>query len=401
MILMVKKYNGLYIAGSEKDAGKTTLSIGIMSYLKPRLEKVAFLKPLGQKAMMVDQKSVGQDSFLMERIFALNQPDDIISPFVADSGMSYEFIFSGKTSRIKKRIFSAYSVLSAENKFVIVEGTGHPGVGSVFGLSNADVAAYFGIPALIVLPGGIGRTIDRFSLCSAIFRMAGVKIIGVVINKIIPSKMEKVRSALGEYFRKNGVPVFGYMPHTDFLSKPLFSVWARKLGAVSLAETGSVSSHIDNPVFGFGTSDSILEYLEGKENTILILASERVEVMDAILSRKISGSMLKGLKSVVLCGESCLPNHITNGAKELGIGLFHTTERPESALELLSRMTVKVEPGEKEKISRIAKMVKKHVDIEAILSELEKGLKIENSGIRTIGKILARPVGFFRKLFGD
>ena len=209
MILMIKKYNGLYIAGSEKDAGKTTLSIGIMSYLKPRLEKVAFLKPLGQKAMMVDQKSVGQDSFLMERTFALNQPDDIISPFVADSGMSYEFIFSGKTSRIKKRISSAYSVLSAENKFVIVEGTGHPGVGSVFGLSNADVAAYFGIPALIVLPGGIGRTIDRFALCSAIFRMAGVKIIGVVINKIIPSKMEKVRSALGEYFRKNGVPVFG------------------------------------------------------------------------------------------------------------------------------------------------------------------------------------------------
>ena len=51
---------------------------------------------------------------------------------------------------------------------VVYEGTGHPGVGSVVDLSNAEVAKQLESEVILVLEGGIGNTLDRLSLCKAV-----------------------------------------------------------------------------------------------------------------------------------------------------------------------------------------------------------------------------------------
>ncbi len=75
-----------------------------------------------------------------------------------------------------------------EKDFVLCEGSGHAGVGSVFDLSNAQVAKILGAKVIIVTQGGIGKPIDEVSLNQALFEKEGVEIIGVILNKVLGDK---------------------------------------------------------------------------------------------------------------------------------------------------------------------------------------------------------------------
>ncbi len=57
---------GLYIAGSGKDAGKTTLCLGLAGLLGDMVPGgISFYKPMGRKVTEVDGDSVGQDSLFL------------------------------------------------------------------------------------------------------------------------------------------------------------------------------------------------------------------------------------------------------------------------------------------------------------------------------------------------
>ena len=57
------------------------------------------------------------------------------------------------------RIRAAHAAFAGRD-ILVIEGTGHAGVGAVIGLSNAVVAQMLGAPAVIVSEGGVGRPID-------------------------------------------------------------------------------------------------------------------------------------------------------------------------------------------------------------------------------------------------
>ena len=67
---------------------------------------------------------------------------------------------------------------------VLIEGTGHAGVGAVIGLSNARVAEMLEAPVVIVSEGGVGRPIDEIVLNHALFERHRVRVLGAVVNKV-------------------------------------------------------------------------------------------------------------------------------------------------------------------------------------------------------------------------
>ena len=104
------------------------------------------------------------------------------------------------------------------------------------------------IPVLLVLNAGIGSTIDRFTLCSSLFHDRNIPLLGVVINKVLDSKMEKVRKYLDPWFAERGVPVFGYIPYVKSFAKPSIGMLGRELGVETLI---SWKKNKDVPVEGF------------------------------------------------------------------------------------------------------------------------------------------------------
>ena len=93
----------------------------------------------------------------------------------------------------------------AAKRVVVVEGTGQPGVGSVAGVSNADVINMLrglGVPVFVILvtEGGIGSTIDEVWPYLMAMGNMGTRIDGLVINGVIPDKVDKIRHYLETYY---------------------------------------------------------------------------------------------------------------------------------------------------------------------------------------------------------
>lgn len=71
-------------------------------------------------------------------------------------------------------------------QLVMVDGVGYPAVGSIVGVSNADLAQALGpsTPVLLVGRPGVGDAVDSFNLNATFFRHRGLRVLGVVFNRL-------------------------------------------------------------------------------------------------------------------------------------------------------------------------------------------------------------------------
>jgi dethiobiotin synthetase len=365
---------GIYIAGSDMNAGKTTFSLGLISWLEEHLEYgVSFMKPLGQKTTLLDGESVSEDTFLVNTSLGLDIPQEYTAPFAMSSGISEKFLAEGHPADIEKKIKKAYDHLRSISDIVVVEGTGHPGVGSVFNLCNASVASILNIPVLMVLNAGIGRTIDRFTLCQSLFHDRNIPLLGVVINRVRESKMDKVRKYLDPWFSERGIPVFGYIPYVNSFAKPSIGMLGRELGVETLI---SCKKNLDIPIegfiAGFGSKHEIISDISDSPEGALLLSSKRHEVIDAIVARRLSGNLEKGPGAIVLCGKSSeSESYIADACNKLDIPLYRSLKSAGDSVSALNRRIFKIEPGESVKISEIVRTVKNNVDIERMVEAMK------------------------------
>ena len=106
---------------------------------------------------------------------------------------------------------------------MLIEGTGHAGVGAVIGLSNAVVARMLGAPAIIVSEGGVGRPIDEIVLNAALFERQGVHVGGAIVNKVNLAARPDLGRVLEKGLERFGIPL-GVLPYRPILSNPTLAM---------------------------------------------------------------------------------------------------------------------------------------------------------------------------------
>ena len=143
-----------------------------------------------------------------------------MSPIAVEPDFTRRYLSGNFKQQLHDRVRIAFDEVAWEKDFIIIEGTGHAGVGSVFDLSNATVARLLRSKVIIVSRGGIGRPIDEISLNLALFEKQGVEVIGAIINKVVPEKMEMLKEYATVGLARLGLPLLGMIPlHTE-LYKP-------------------------------------------------------------------------------------------------------------------------------------------------------------------------------------
>ena len=159
---MVKK---IFIAATSQNCGKTTTCIGLMHLALKKYGRVGFIKPLGPKPAMFHRCTVDKDAALIAQVFGLEKELRWMSPVVVHPGTTRRVV-DGEISpdELHERILRAYAELEKRCDFIIIEGSGHPGVGSLMKMSNACVARMLNAPVLMVTGGGIGSVIDAVEL---------------------------------------------------------------------------------------------------------------------------------------------------------------------------------------------------------------------------------------------
>jgi len=111
--------------------------------------------------------------------------------------------------------------VSAASDVVLLEGTGHCAVGSIVGTNNAKVASLLGADMVLVANGGLGSAFDELELNRILCQHYNVRIAGVVINKVIPEKLEQTRHYMSKAMMQAwGVPLLACIPDRPFLGCP-------------------------------------------------------------------------------------------------------------------------------------------------------------------------------------
>src|SRR5436309_14347799 len=207
----------VFIAATRQNEGKTTMSLGLIAALQRRYPRVGYIKPVGQRFVEIEEQKIDEDTVLMDSVYRLNCPLVDMSPIAVEPDFTRKYLQSSNNEALVRKIQNAFDRVAWEKEFVLCEGSGHAGVGSVFDLSNAQVAKILGAKVIIVTQGGIGRPIDEVSLNQALFEKEGVEIIGVILNKVLDTKVNSVTDFARRGLKRKDLELLGVLPHEQML----------------------------------------------------------------------------------------------------------------------------------------------------------------------------------------
>jgi BioD-like phosphotransacetylase family protein len=242
----------LYVAATRQHVGKTSVSLALMSGLQRRFEKVGFIKPVGQISVLVpchnDKQettiAVDKDAALIHHYFNLSHvPLDCISPLLITSGYTRDFLDGNQqhttAAHQQATIRRAYQAVCATSDIVLAEGTGHVAVGSIVSASNAQVASWLDASVVLVVNGGLGRSLDELVLNQTLCEHLGVPIAGVIVNHVQHDKYEQtaeyMTKALQHAFSNDNIPLLGCIPDRPFLGCPALQELRRLLDGTLVA----------------------------------------------------------------------------------------------------------------------------------------------------------------------
>lgn len=366
---MKKKLKSLYVAASSQHVGKTTSTLGLVSSFLERGLQVGYCKPVGQQALMVDKINVDKDTVLFADLIDFTIDPALHSPVILGPGATTSYLDHPEQFNYAEKIASASKKLEMDNDLVIYEGTGHPGVGSVVELSNARIAHMVGAGVVFVVEGGIGSSIDRLNMNLALFREERVPIWGIIVNKVIPEKIEKVRYYLSKWLERQSIPLLGIIPYDESLAYPQMSSIVDAIRAQVLYN----EQYLDRIVESF-LAGSLIEpqVIKEKDNLLLVVSTPKVgEAINTIryLVKRYKLPTVP-LAGIVATGKGDIDDKVIEFVKEHKIPFLMTHLDTYGSVIQIGRIEVKINRATPGKILRAIELIKDGVDIDILLEKL-------------------------------
>ncbi|SEA09274.1 hypothetical protein SAMN05660420_01182 [Desulfuromusa kysingii] len=360
---MAKK---LFIAATGQDTGKTTASLSLLHLAKKKYRRVAFIKPLGPKVTEYKGVIVDKDAALMCQVFHMTGDLPYMSPVVIHPDSTRKAL-DGKLDpqELENKILHACEMLEKKSDFIIIEGSGHPGVGSVVNLSNARIAKLLRAQVLMITGGGIGNVIDNVHMNKALFDKEGVDVRAIMPNKLLPEKRDNTLNYLKKAFAGENFKVVGGFNYQPVLANPTLNRIARILDLEIHGNKRDAKRIIHYLQIGAPSTQRVTELL--REDTLLIVTSSRDELLVTLSNlyqipayrSKIVGLLIPGIHKISditqqIVDRSNIPYLRTNS---------HTTGK---LYRTINEDVYKLQAEDKEKIDMIKQLAEVRFDFDQL-----------------------------------
>ncbi|MDO8586186.1 MAG: AAA family ATPase [Armatimonadota bacterium] len=357
----------IYVAATRQNDGKTITCIGLMAAFKKRFAKVGYIKPVGQRYQEIEGHKIDEDAVLMKEVYGIEGDIADMSPIAIPRGFTEDYITHPRKDELVGQINRAFAGISAGKDVMLVEGTGHAGVGSVFDLSNGDVSRMLGTKVIIVSSGGIGKPIDEVMLNRAMFDQAGVQILGVVVNKVQPEKYDKICDIVRKGFERKGLEVFGVLPYYPSLSNPNVQQLMEEMNGTLLSGHRGLKNEVGRTVIGAMPPHEALDYFSS--DALLITPGTREDLILAAMSSCVVGAGKKNCVSgIVLTGGIQPHPNVMKLIKRTYIPVIMAPDDTFSIAAKIERLIVKIRSSDTEKIQSVEKLIEDYVDVDRIIS---------------------------------
>jgi BioD-like phosphotransacetylase family protein len=357
----------VFIAATRQNDGKTTTSLGLIAALQEHFPRIGYIKPVGQRFVEIEEQKIDEDSVLMDAVYRMNCPLVDMSPIAVEPDFTRKYLLSSNNEALVKKIQKAFDRVAWEKDFVLCEGSGHAGVGSVFDLSNARVAKILGAKVIIVSQGGIGKPIDEIALNQALFEKEGVEIIGVILNKVLGEKVDYVSDFARRGLKRKGLDLLGVIPHEQVLCNPTIDLIREELDAELLNQPPTLNALVDDVVVGAMGAHNAMQFF--KRGVLLITPGDREDILLA------AGAMTSPhgddkMAGIILTGGLRPGAGVLKAMQSMPIPVLLAKADSYEVASKVHNLTVKTRPTDAGKISLIRDIVAKNVNVKKIIDSL-------------------------------
>ncbi|MCK5825572.1 MAG: AAA family ATPase [Desulfuromusa sp.] len=355
----------IFIAATGQHCGKTTTSLSLLHLARKKYQRVGFIKPFGPKRTNYLGQFVDVDAALIAHVYGMEDQLELMSPVVLDSHTTRDVLEGKEDPRhYLDAICRATAALEKKCDFLIIEGAGHTGVGSVVGLNNAKLARQLDAPVLMVAGGGVGNVIDAIELNLALFREAGAEVRMILPNKLFKDKREATLKYLQLAFKNTNIQVSGGFNYSPILANPTLRYLADLLQLELQAENSQTSQIVHHVQLGAASTQRVVDLLQ--ESTLVIVPSSRDEVLVMLstlyhlpeFKNKIAGLIINGLVPLAE-----IVQRVIDDAK---IPYMRTTETMANLYTTIQEDVAKIGADDEEKIALVQQLAESDLNFELI-----------------------------------
>ena len=380
---MTRPVRRIYLAATGMNRGKTTTSLGLLAGLIDRGVGIGFTKPVGQRYAIVDGIPADEDAILVKAVYGLPDSLSSMSPVHIPRGFTRAYIGGEVVDDLGARIRTAFETVSLDRDMVLLEGTGHAGVGAVIGLSNAEVAAMLDAPAVIVSEGGVGRPIDEIVLNRALFARHGVEVVGAIVNKVDVDAHPSLPETLQRGLARHGIPLLGVLPFRPLLSNPTLSMLCQQLSGDLLHGGSDLDRPIERVEIGAGQAGHVLDRLG--PGSLLIVPGDREDLIQALVTITLMGrpdgnggahpavlgaaadAGRTDIAGIVLTGDHAPAPRVLASIRAADMFAYRVAEDTYRVASEVHDLLVKTHPEDSEKIALIQALVAECLDVDRVL----------------------------------
>ncbi len=364
-----RSIKNVFLSAIHQNAGKTTIALGLYKIFREKKLRAAFMKPVGQKVVTVKDKQVDKDSYLIGEVYHCWQRFKEMSPITLERGFTERYIFHPHKDLLRLEIEKSFARLSRSKDVIIVEGTGHAGVGSVIDFSNADVASLLKSKVIIIAEGGIGKSIDEIMLNKALFDLKQVEILGVIINKVLPEKYGKIKRILEQGLKNKGIRFLGVIPLDPVLKSPTVKQVMNQLDLGLLCGKENLNAHVENTIVAAMEPQNMITHL--KDGALVITSGDRIDNILVSMSAHLTnwGRRFK-VAGIILTGGMIPDIKIVDLLKKNKIPVLLSPNDTYTVAGKIESLICKIEKTDKDKIVQATHLVKEHVDVDMIIRNL-------------------------------
>lgn len=361
----------IFIAATGQNSGKTTTSLSLVHMAQKKYGKVGFIKPIGPKPAEHEGIIADKDAILIARVFGMEGDLPLMSPYVLHPGDTRR-VLDGQLKRehILYRIADAIEKLSRKNDFLIIEGAGHTGVGSVIGCSNARIARMADAPVMMVTGGGLGNVVDSAWMNMALFEKEGVPVKSLLVNKIIPSKRDQTLHYLNLAFADTAIDIIGGFNYQPILANPTLRRIASVLDIELHATEEEGQRIVHNVQIGAASTQRVAGLL--KDSTLVIVNSSRDELLVTLANLYQLPEYADKLAGIIIPGVGPISAITQRIIESSGIPYMRAGKTSTTVFEAIKKDVSKVVAEDSEKIDLIKKLSEHRLDFDKIDAELDR-----------------------------
>jgi hypothetical protein len=349
----------IFIISNRAFTGKNLFALGLAMTLKEKGYNVGYMRPLGRIPFKKGQEVYDEEAFFIKEMLGLEDPLNIISPFVFTYETQYRLL-NGEDLRIKEKVKEAISEQNNKDFLIIV------------GANNIFEGYCLGIDAINIVKDTNGKVIaiqhwdSEFAMDDifGIKDLSGDRFIGAVINKVPVEQYHHVKEKVVPFMEGRGIKVLGIFKKDKLLE----AVTVRRLmeainGGLVCCED-KLDEFVENLSIGAMDPETALSYFLRIPNKAVITGIHRTDIQLV--------AMETSTKCLILTGGMHVSETVTGIARAKGIPIIVTALDTFTAVDRMEKLMGKAVILEKNKAIKAKDIVSIEFDLEEFLRRVKQ-----------------------------